>query len=56
MFDPIPMSFHDETGNITDYWRDFYARQGMDVPEGRDGTNPGEMSRRKIIKIRQLKR
>lgn len=56
VFDPIPMSFHDKTGNITDYWRDFYARQGMDVPEGRDGTNPGEMSRRKIIKIRQLKR
>ena len=51
LFAPIPMSFHDDTGQITDYWRRFYAEHGMEVPEGRPGTNPGELSRRQQIRI-----
>ena len=51
VFAPIPMSFHDESGQITDYWRDFYARQNMGVPEGAPGSNPGELSRRPQVSI-----
>ena len=51
LFTTIPMSFHDSTGRITDYWTQFYARRGMTVPEGQPGTNPAELSRRKAVKI-----
>ncbi len=45
VFDPIPMSFHDKTGTVTPYWREYYARHGMEVPEGWPGSNPGQLSR-----------
>jgi hypothetical protein len=51
VFDTIPMSFHDESGKVTDYWTDFYRQRGMDVPEGAPGTNPGELSRRHEVSI-----
>jgi hypothetical protein len=51
VFDTVPMSFHDETGEVTDYWKDFYSSRGMEVPEGLPGTNPGELSRRPQITI-----
>lgn len=51
VFEPVPMSFHDVTGRVTDYWREFYAQRGMTVPEGAPGTNPGELSRRQEVNI-----
>lgn len=51
IFNTIPMSFHDATGVVTDYWLDFYAQHGMAVPEGLPGTNPGELSRRPQVRI-----
>ncbi len=51
VFDAIPMSFHDETGQVTDYWREFYGHRGMSVPEGAPGTNPGELSCRPQVTI-----
>lgn len=51
IFSPIPMSFHDDTGNITDYWKEFYKKQGLEVPEGQPGTNPSELSQRENVKI-----
>ena len=51
IFEPIPMSFHDQTGTITQYWQDFYSRRGLTVPEGAPGSNPGELSRRDQITI-----
>ena len=51
LFEPVPMSFHDGSGQILPYWEAFYARQGMDVPEGWPGTNPGELSKRPIVVI-----
>lgn len=51
VFNTIPMSFHDETGQVTDYWNDFYSRRGMIVPEGEPGSNPGELSRRSQVTI-----
>ena len=51
IFEPVPMSFHDKTGKVTDYWQEFYAQRGMTVPEGAPGTNPGELSRRQEVNI-----
>lgn len=51
VFKPIPMSFHDKTGKITQYWKDYYSRQGLQVPEGKPGSNPGDLSRSDAIKI-----
>ena len=51
VFVPVPMSFHDDTGQVTDYWTDFYAQRGMNVPEGAPGSNPGELSRRGQVTI-----
>ena len=52
LFSPIPMSFHDATGHITDYWIQFYGKHHMEVPEGKPGTNPGELSQRREIRIK----
>lgn len=51
VFESVPMTFRDSSGHIPDFWTRFYARHGMAVPEGRPGTNPGEMSRRKKVRI-----
>ena len=51
IFQPIPMSFHDKTGKVTAYWKDYYARQGLRVPEGEPGSNPGDLSRNKAVRI-----
>lgn len=51
IFDPVPMSFHDATGQVTDYWLKFYAERGMTVPEGAPGSNPGELSQRPQVTI-----
>ena len=51
VFDVIPMSFHDSTGNVTEFWTKFYAARGLAVPEGEPGTNPGQLSRDPNVKI-----
>lgn len=51
VFDPIPMSFHDATGEVTPYWKAYYARRGMEVPEGWPGSNPGDLSRSAKVRI-----
>ncbi len=51
IFHTIPMSFHDKSGEITAFWKEYYSKAGMAVPENTPGTNPGELSREKIIKM-----
>lgn len=51
VFNTIPMSFHDQSGHILDYWQLHYAKQGLEVPEGAPGTNPGQLSRDISVKI-----
>lgn len=51
VFLPIPMSFHDKTGKVTQYWKDYYARRGREVPEGEPGSNPGDLSRSQALTI-----
>ena len=45
VFAPIRMSFHDDSGQVTQFWRDYYAKRGLRVPEGAQGSNPGQLSR-----------
>ena len=52
VFNPIPMSFHDKTGKVTAYWKEYYGRQGLEVPEGKPGSNPGNLSRSEKIVVR----
>ncbi len=51
VFGTIPMSFHDSTGKVTEFWTKFYAARGLAVPEGEPGTNPGQLSRDPNVKI-----
>lgn len=54
IFPTIPMSFHDKSGKITAFWKRFYRRFGMEVPEGAPGTNPGQLSRDPHVRIMGL--
>ncbi len=51
IFAPEPMSFSDSTGHIAPYWQQHYAEQGLAVPEGEPGTNPGALSRHEALII-----
>lgn len=51
VFGTIQMSFHDSTGNVTEFWTKFYSARGLAVPEGEPGTNPGQLSRDPNVKI-----
>ena len=51
IFPAIPMSFHDKTGIVTPFWKDYYARRGLEVPEGEPGSNPGDLSRSRHLSI-----
>ena len=45
------MTFRDSTGQIPNHWTELYERNGIAVPEGEAGSNPAELSQRKIVKI-----
>ena len=51
IFPQQPMSFHDASGQVTQFWTDYYRKRGLDVPEGEPGTNPGALSRSNKIDI-----
>ena len=51
VFATIPMSFHDSTGRVTEFWTKFYAARGLAAPEGEPGTNPGQLSRDPNVRI-----
>lgn len=51
VFNPQPMSFHDATGQVTDYWKAYYRKRHMEVPEGHPGSNPGGLSRNPRVRI-----
>ena len=51
IFQPVPMTFRDSTGQIPSHWLELYERNGIAVPEGEAGSNPAELSQRKIVKI-----
>lgn len=49
IFSTIPMKFGDETGVISDFWRDYYRRLGLEVPLNLPGTNPSQLSQSKQL-------
>ncbi|MBQ0023796.1 MAG: hypothetical protein KBT29_11230 [Prevotellaceae bacterium] len=51
IFELIPMSFHDDTGKITDFWIEHYKQYNLPVPDGEPGTNPGGILRSEKIMI-----
>lgn len=51
LFEPIPMSFHDDEGRILPYWINYYLKRDLDVPEGEPGSNPGALSRNSLVDI-----
>lgn len=51
IFQPVPMTFRDSSGQIPSHWLELYERNGMDVPEGRPGSNPSELSQRKEVRM-----
>ncbi len=51
IFKSVPMTFRDSTGQIPSHWLELYERNGIAVPEGEAGSNPAELSQRKIVKI-----
>ncbi len=51
IFPQVPMSFHDATGKVTEFWKEYYKPWHMAVPEGCPGTNPGGISSSSEIKI-----
>ena len=55
-FPESPMRFSDpETGEVLDFWINYYALFGETVPEGEPGSNPGDLSLSpKLQVIRQL--
>lgn len=44
VFTPIGMNFTDANGVITPYWKDFYHRRGLTVPQGEPGSNPANIA------------
>lgn len=51
IFAPIAMTFRNTEDVIPAYWNNLYMRHGMAVPEGKNGSNPGELSRREQVAI-----
>ena len=51
IFDALSMTFKDSTGNVAPLWQKHFDKLGTSVPEGEIGTNPGDLSKSKNIKI-----
>lgn len=55
LFPTAPMNFNDlKTGELPAYWRDYFAARGAPVPQGKPGTNPGDLS--KSVHLRRVHR
>ncbi|MDO4729102.1 MAG: YiiX/YebB-like N1pC/P60 family cysteine hydrolase [Bacteroidota bacterium] len=56
VFEHIPMNFKNpKTGQIDDFWKEFYEKYQIDVPQDKPGTNPNQLSRsEKLEKIGQF--
>lgn len=56
VFNTIPMTFRNPAGIIHPHWIQHYAKQGLTVPEGVPGSNPGNLSRNAKVKIVSIKK
>lgn len=45
IFDMVAMNFKNlKTGKMPQYWQDFYAERGLEIPQGKPGTNPNDFA------------
>jgi hypothetical protein len=51
IFPCLRMTFKDANGNLPDYWIEHFEKYQAEIPEGREGTNPGDLSKSEIIEI-----
>jgi len=52
VFELKPMTFKDlKTGQMLAIWKEYFAKLGVDIPEGRPGINPGGISRSPVLSI-----
>ncbi|MDR3184718.1 MAG: hypothetical protein LBT49_04865 [Prevotellaceae bacterium] len=51
VFTTRKMTFKDDTGRTPRAWEEHFAEHNAPVPEGRPGTNPGDLSKSKEITI-----
>jgi uncharacterized protein YycO len=51
VFESQSMTFKDAEGNTSDYWIAHFKKYQAAIPEGREGTNPGDLSKSEIIEI-----
>lgn len=49
IFSEAPMNFTDSEGDMPLYWEQLFARLGMPVPQGINGTNPQQMSKEDVL-------
>lgn len=54
VFETRPMTFCDRPGHTADLWQKHFERLGAPVPEGVEGTNPGDLSKSEKIRIVKL--
>ena len=56
IFEMIPMNFKNpKTGEIDDFWIEFYKKQNLEVPQDYPGTNPNQLAEsNKLIEIGAL--
>lgn len=57
IFSLEPMTFIDPaTGETNTFWKDFYQKKNLEVPEGQPGCNPnGLAASEKVVRVRELK-
>ena len=51
IFEPVSMSFHDAGGNLSKYWIEHFEKYNVIIPENRQGSNPGDLSKSDKIEI-----
>ncbi len=51
IFSTIPLTFCTKDGKVLPYWHEYYAKRGLEVPEGMPGTSPGGQSRDSHVTI-----
>lgn len=56
IFETIPMKFNDGQNEISEYWKEYYEKLGLEVPLNKPGTNPYQLSlSKKLAFIGKLK-
>ena len=51
IFEPISMNFRDAGGNLPAYWIEHFEKHNAVIPENRQGSNPGDLSKSDKIEI-----